>query len=85
MTDPERIAKIEEKVAALDKAIEDIKREQATARDLREEANITMSELNGKIDSIIEKLSESKTTKYKITDIVLALGMIALTLMQYLK
>jgi hypothetical protein len=85
MADLERIAKLEGKVEALDKAIAEIKAEQSTARDCREEANITMSELNGKIDAVLTKLSESKQAKYKATDIILALGMIALTLMQYLK
>jgi len=85
MTDPERIARIEEKVAALDRAIEEIKAEQSTARDCREEQNITMSEIKGQLDALIAKLDLSRQAKYKATDIIMALGMIALTLMQYLK
>jgi chromosome segregation ATPase len=85
MTDPERIARIEEKVASLDAAIKEIKEEQYEARNCREESNITMSEIKGQLDALIAKLDTSKQAKYKVTDIILALGMIALTLMQYLK
>jgi hypothetical protein len=85
MTDPERIARIEERVASLDAAIKEIKDEQYEARNCREESNITMSEIKGQLDALIAKLDTSKQAKYKATDVILALGMIALTLMQYLK
>jgi uncharacterized coiled-coil protein SlyX len=85
MTDPERIARIEERVASLDAAIKEIKDEQYEARNCREESNITMSEIKGQLDALIDRLDKSKTAKYKATDVILALGMIALTLMQYLK
>lgn len=85
MTDPERITRIEERVAALDKAIVEIKMEQSTARDCREESNITMSEIKGQLEALIKKIDDSKVAKYKATDVILALGMIALAFMQYLK
>jgi len=85
MTDPERIARIEERVAALDKAIEEIKSEQSTARDCREESNITMSEIKGQLDALIAKLDTGRQTKIKASEIIMSLCMVALALMMYLK
>jgi hypothetical protein len=85
MTDTEKIARIEEKVAAMDRAIAEIKAEQSTARDCREESNITMSEIKSQLEALIARMDANKQSKYKATDIVLALAMVAITFMMYLK
>lgn len=92
MTDPERIIRLEEKVNTLDKEISDIKAEIAEARKRDESSALAAMDLKGQLVKLIDELKthqkwhEKVAEKpYKITDIVLAIGMLCLAVMQFFK
>jgi len=92
MTDPERIARLEEKVDNLDREIDAIKREIAEARRRDEKAALDAADLKGQLVKLIDELrahqgwhEKAAEKPYKITDIVLAIGMLCLAVMEFFK
>jgi regulator of replication initiation timing len=85
MTDPERIAQLEGWVERLDQDVRDIKEEQAAAMSRQQESALEARDLRGELATAIGLLQTHQAwhdkhdeRKYKATDIVLALGMLAL-------
>jgi hypothetical protein len=92
MTEPERIARLEEHVAQLDKAIEGIKEDIAISRDERKQSMVDGETLRGQLVALNDWLAKHQKwhdardeVKYKATDIIIAIGMLALALMTFLK
>lgn len=85
MTDPERIAQLEGWVERLDQDVRDIKEEQAAAMSRQQESALEARDLRGELATAIGLLKthqewhdKNDERKYKWTDIILAVGMLAL-------
>lgn len=92
MNDSERIAQLETRLDNIDKVIDEIKEEQAASRNRAGESTLDISQLKSQLATLIASLQDHKIMhekqsekKYKVTDIVLALGMLALAFMEFLK
>jgi molecular chaperone GrpE (heat shock protein) len=92
MTDQERLGRLEEKVSALDRDIETIRKEQEAVRMRNEKSALDAESLKGQLISLIDALKghqkwhdKNSEKKYKVTDIILALGMLAVTFMEFMK
>lgn len=77
------------KLKQLEKDVGTLQSDIRTIDDRTRQARLDYQLLTGKIDTVAEKINEhnnfhkeQKETKYKVTDIILAAGMIILTLFQ---
>lgn len=86
----ERIAKLEEKLSMLEKDVNDIKLMQVKASDKSEQSALDFVALTGKLSTLTDNLKthndwheKQGEKKYKVTDIIIAVGMLALGIMQF--
>ena len=90
MTESERITRLEERMNTLDSAIEEIKNAQSiNVKDIQTAA-LDFVKLNGTLSTLSENLKkhedyhkEQGEKKYKVTDVVIAVGMLLLGIMQF--
>lgn len=92
MTDPERIAKLEEKISSLDRRVDDIMQELSEARNRSERSALDGAELKTQLASLIKALqdhqdwhSNQKTHNFSWAQAVMALGMLALAFMEFVR
>lgn len=91
MIDEGRLSALEEKVRQLDADIEEIKKKQDDAIDKQHAIELDSRDLKAELRRLIDLLSAHQTwhdrndeKKYKVTDIILAVGMLLLTALQFL-
>lgn len=87
-----RLARLEEKITMLDRDIAEIKSEQADSRKRSEHAALDANTIRGQLGQLITALQDHQKwhednsgKKYKITDIILAIGMLAITFLEFMK
>lgn len=92
MTDQERIAKLEGQIERLDQDVRDIKEEQAAAMGRQQASALDARDLRGELATAIGLLQTHQDwhdkhdeRKYKATDIILAVGMLALGIFTAIK
>lgn len=90
MTESDRIARLEERMNNLDSVIEEIKSAQTvTMKDIQTSAidlvklTGTLSELSKNLERHEDFHKEKGEKKYKVTDVILAVGMLLLGIMQF--
>jgi len=92
MNDTERdiiISRLEDRYTQLKERVEKIEYEQETSKKRHEKASLEAMDLSNKLSALIQSLEDHKKlhekqgeTKYKVTDIVLALGMLGIAALQ---
>lgn len=92
MNELERIAQLETRLDNLDSAVQEIKKEQAESRGRSEKSVMDMIELKNLLVKCIDELASHQEwhkgqteKKYKITDIILALGMVGIAILEFMK
>ena len=90
MTISERVSCLEERMKAIDLEVSEIKREQKEANDLARNGEKDRAILTEKLSTLTDNLQKhnemhekQNEKKYKITDVVLAIGMLLIAIMQF--
>lgn len=95
MNDAERdakLARLEAQVESLDKSVEEIKTEQIAARERMQSIQLEAATMSGEAGKLIAALNthlgwhqSHDERKFKVTDIVLALGMMAIAVLELVR
>lgn len=92
MEEVERVARLEERILVLDREVAGIKEELAAARARSERSALDSADLKAQLTNLIKALEDhqewhaAKSEKtFKATDIILALGMLFLAFMEFLR